>query len=91
VTLVLKRRTDVGDPNAFKVASGDAWVGIITRIPNGPKQGQWLWSITGWIVEPVALGPTTGIEETLEKAMAAFARRWRVWLSWSDLKERGEI
>jgi hypothetical protein len=69
------------------VTSGDAWVGVITRIPNGPKQGQWLRSITGWIVDPAALGPATGIEETREEAMATFARRWRVWLSWSSLRE----
>jgi hypothetical protein len=46
-----------------------------------------MWSITGMIVEPVALGPTTGIEETREVAMAAFARRWRVWLSWTRITE----
>jgi hypothetical protein len=69
------------------ITSGGACVGTLTQVPSGPKRGWWHWSITGFHVQPLDLGPGAGMAETRERAMEEFAARWRLWLAWAELSE----
>jgi hypothetical protein len=86
MTLILKRRDDMPGREWFHVLSGQATVGVISRVPmsNG---GGWHWSITGFHIHPVERGVGAGNAPTLEEAQAQFASTWRSWLAWAGLQE----
>jgi hypothetical protein len=73
---------------ALTPTSGEATVGVIHRAHGAPS-AFWLWSITHFHVHPMQLGPGHGSADTLEEAMRQFAKRWRRWLAWAELTERG--
>jgi hypothetical protein len=88
--LILKRN-DNHEPaitDRFLAYSARAVVGTLMRVTSGEKQGWWHWSITGFHVSPIDLGPGAGMAETREEAMEEFAARWRLWLDWAGLRER---
>ena len=87
MVLILRRSSREDGVVRHLITSGGARVGTLTRVPSGPKKGWWHWSITGFHVEPLDLGPGAGMAETRERAMHDFAARWRLWLAWAELRE----
>jgi hypothetical protein len=85
--LILESNDHLDANDRFRVLSGRAVVGMLMRVPNGEKAGWWHWSITGFFVSPTDLGPSAGMSQSQEEAMADFATRWRLWLDWAGLRE----
>ena len=90
MVLILRNVAHDNGPVRHLIMSGSACVGTLTEVPSGPKKGWWHWSITGFHVQPLDLGPGTGMASSREEAMRDFAQRWRQWLAWAGLSEGRE-
>ena len=85
----LTLRADHRSPrkDRFRIYSGRAPVGMMTRVPGGPKMGWFHWSIMAFHLQPDGIGPGAGMAETQEEAMAQLETCWQAWLAWAGLRE----
>jgi len=84
--MALKLQPNDASPDDHCVMHGDLQVGQIykRKAPLRPES-QWVWALNGLPAD----SPISASAATLDEAMAGLEARWKQWLAWANLAEKG--
>lgn len=77
-------------PDDFTISIDGLTAGRIMRVPRSNQREVWFWTVTGPSMAQAGL-PSSGEQETLEGAKAAFRAAFDRWLEWALNSRRPPI